>query len=128
MKYVAKGLENHQMVVALSSHITESILHLHYDQIDEKNHKSLNSLLHVLEDSGYKDIADVMETQRHYIIIDNPLVAIKINDFINEHSAAVSSSLYYKGHANSQAVELIHKDFPKPKDESPISHRHIKLG
>jgi hypothetical protein len=33
MEYIAKGLDHHQIVVALSSHIKESILHLHYDQI-----------------------------------------------------------------------------------------------
>jgi hypothetical protein len=67
-----------------------------------------------------------MEKQQHYIIINNPSISIKINDFINEHSAAVSSSLYYKGEINEHAVALIHKDFPKAKEESPISHRYMK--
>jgi hypothetical protein len=127
MKYNVTGFDNHQMVVALSTKITEAIVHLHYDQIDEKNHKSLNTLVHVLEDSGMHDIAKIVADQKPYAVLDNPQMALNLNNFINEHSAAISSSLYYKGVRNNEADALIHKEFPPAKEENLTSHRHFKL-
>lgn len=127
MTYSAQGLDNHEILVALSTKINEAILHLHFDNVDQKNHKSLNQLVHILEESGYEDIAQIVKDEKPYLFIDQPLMASKVNEFINAHSAAVYSSLTYKGLKNQEAVELIQKEYPKEKESHNTGVHYFKI-
>lgn len=118
-----KGLTSHEVLVAFSSLSKEAFIHIHYDQIDEKNHKSLNTIVHSLGESGYHEFADVVEGHKPYAVFENANEALHAYEFINEHSAAVNASLYYKGLQNAQAETLIRKEFAKVEDTG-LHHTH----
>lgn len=90
------------------------------NHIDDKNHKSVNQLIHHLNDSGYHDIASIIEEQKPYIVFNNPVFATKVREFIHEHTAAVYSNVYFHGEINEAAERLISAKYPQDK----VAHMH----
>jgi hypothetical protein len=121
-----RALSSHEAIIALSSLSTEAFVHMYYDNVDNLNHKSLDSLVHLLEDSGFNQFAEIIHHQQPYVVFSNPQDALKVYEFVNDHSAAVNANLIYKGHQNKEAEQEVKKDFPKVKEESQISHRYKK--
>lgn len=111
-----KGLSTHEVIIALSSLSHEAFVHMYYDEIDNRNHKSLDSLVHVLDDSGFGEFAHIIQHQQPYVVFSSPVDALKVYEFVNDHSAAINANLVYKGHQNKEAEEQIRKDFPKEKE------------
>lgn len=113
-----KGLSSHEVIIALSSISKEAFFHMYYADVDSRNHKSLDSLVHILEDSGFDKFASIIKNQQPYIVFESPEEALKTYHFVNEHSAAINVNLVYKGHKNKEAEEEIKKDFPKTKENN----------
>ena len=113
-----KGLSSHEVVIALSSMSKEAFFHMYYADVDNRNHKSLDSLVHILEDSGFDKFASIIKNQQPYIVFENPEEALKTYHFVNEHSAAINVNLVYKGCQNEEAAAKIKKDFPKAKENN----------
>jgi DNA-binding LacI/PurR family transcriptional regulator len=126
MEHNVKGFGTHEFLVVFSTKTDEAFLHLHYDHVDDKNHKSVNQLVHHLNDSGYHDIATIIEEQKPYIVFENPVFATKVREFIHEHTAAVFGSLYFLGEINEAAVRLIDAKFPHDKVEH-LHHSNLKF-
>lgn len=120
-----KGLSSHEVIIALSTLSKEAFVHMHYADVDNRNHKSLDSLVHILEDSGFGEFAEIIHQQQPYVAFVNPQNALKVYHFVNDHSAAINVNLVYKGCKNKEAEDQIKKDFPKIK-ENQILHRFIK--
>jgi DNA-binding LacI/PurR family transcriptional regulator len=126
MENNVKGFGTHEFLVVFSTKTDEAFLHLHYDHVDDKNHKSVNQLVHHLNDSGYHEIARIIDAQQPYLVFDNPVFATKVRDFIHEHTAAVYSSIYFHGEMNEAAERLIATKFPQDKVEH-MHHSNLKL-
>lgn len=120
-----KTLNNHELLVLVSSLTPQALLHIHYDKIDEMNHKSLNSIVHVLNDSGYHDLAQALEKQTPYVVFDNAVQAVKAREFLNDHSAAVYASIFYKGVQDNEVDTLVHKEHPEVR-HSELAHFRMK--
>lgn len=120
-----KGLSSHEVIISLSVLSKEAFLHMHYDEVDNVNHKSLDSLVHLLEDSGFGEFAEIIHYQKPYVVFSNPQDALRAYHFVNDHSAAINANFVYKGHQNKEAEEVLKKDFPKIK-ENQILHRLTK--
>lgn len=115
MSAKVKGLSTHEVVISLSQLSKDAFVHMYYDNIDNRNHKSLDSLVHVLEDSGFGQFAQIIHDQQPYVEFTNPEDAVKVYQFVNDHSAAINATLVYKGLENKVAEEQVKKDFPKEK-------------
>lgn len=115
-----KGLSSHEAIVALSSLSKEAFVHIFYAEVDNRNHKSLDHLVHVLEDSGFEHSAEIIKNQQPYIVFSSPEEALKTYHFVNEHSAAINVNLVYKGHQNEEAAAEVKKDFPKLKEDNSL--------
>lgn len=126
MENNVKGFGTHEFLVVFSTKTDEAFLHLHYDHVDDKNHKSVNQLVHHLNDSGYHEIARIIDAQQPYLVFDNPVFATKVRDFIHEHTAAVYSSIYFHGEMNEAAESLIAAKFPQDKVEH-MHHSNFKM-
>lgn len=113
-----KGLSTHEVISALSALSKEVFFHMYYPEVDNRNHKSLDSLVHILEDSGFDKFANIIKNQQPYIVFESPGEALKIYHFVNEHSAAINVNIVYKGYQNKEAEEEIKKDFPKVKENN----------
>lgn len=111
-----KGLSSHEVIIALSAASNDAFVHMYYDNIDNRNHKSLDALVHVLEDSGFGQFAEIIHHQQPYVVFANPQDALKVYHFVNDHSAAINGNLVYKGYQNKEAEEEVKKDFPKEKE------------
>lgn len=111
MNLNVKSLSHHEVLIAFSALTTQAFLQVHYDKVDDKNHKSLNHLVHALSEAGYPEFLDILEAQKPYAVFATPLDSLKAYHFINEHSAAVSVSLYYRGTINEEAEAKIHREF-----------------
>lgn len=105
MKVFSKVLS--EVLMESSKHTKEVILHIHYDQIDEKNHKSQEKIAHLMGEAGFQEIGQVIEEHGAYVYISDEEYALHAHNFLNEHSAAVSSTIYYKGIHSTQAEEVL---------------------
>lgn len=101
-----------------SKHTEEIILHLHYDQIDEKNHKSQKTISHLMGEAGFHEIGQVIEEHKNVVYISEPEYALHAHNFLNEHSAAIGSTVYYKGYHATKAEEFLLKTVKNNKEKS----------
>jgi hypothetical protein len=121
MESTAQGLTVHQVLIALTSKIDEVVLKVHYEQIDEKNHKSLEALSHFMSSAGYPTVATFLEEQKPYIVFSSVAEAQKCHDLINGHSTAIHTQVYYQGLQDEEAEKLIYNK--THKQESHIIHK-----
>ena len=106
-----KRLNLHQILKQVSLDMSDALLYIHYEQIDEKNHKSLNSLVHYLQDIGQTEVAELLNQHAHYLEFFKPMEAMKLYHLINDHSVAINATLVYAGLENQEAEHKIKKDF-----------------
>ncbi len=107
----AVAVTYHDLLIKNSSQNPEyAILHLIYDKIDDRNHKTLTNLSHMLSDAGFHDLSLIVSHQIPFATYIRASEALKAREFILEHSAAVHPTLYYKGHFDHDAGNLIQKE------------------
>lgn len=117
-----KRLNLHQILKNASKDIDDALLYIHYEQIDEKNHKSLTNLTHYLNDIGQSEVAELLNQHAHYLEFFKPVEAMKLYHLINEHSVAINATLVYQGLENEDAEVRIRQEFlPKPN----LNHRTV---
>lgn len=110
-----KQLNIHQILVGLTTHSTEAILYIHYEQVDEKNHKSLLALVNYLSEAGETQVAELLHHHSHYLIFSKQVEALRVYHLINGHSVAINATLVFAGLENEQAENKIKELFyPKP--------------
>lgn len=90
-----------------SRYTEEVILHIHYDPIDEKNHKSQKTISHLMGEAGFKEIGQLIEEHKFFIYVSDYEHALHAHNFLNEHSAAIGSTLHFKGLSLTQAEDLL---------------------
>lgn len=105
MKVVKKLLS--ELLIENSKHINDVILHIQYDKVDERNHKSQEKISHLMGEAGFHEMEKAIEENGSYLYVKDEKYALHAHNFLNEHSAAVSSSIYYKGFYGTQAEEFL---------------------
>jgi hypothetical protein len=121
MESTAQGLSVHQVLIALTSKTDEVVLKVHYEQVDEKNHKSLEALSHFISSAGYPAVASILEAQKPYIVFSDLAEAQKCHDLISDHSSAIHTQVYYQGLQDEEAEKLIHQK--THKHEAHVMHK-----
>lgn len=115
------GLNAGEMALALSKTLQEqgvAILVLTYPQVDERNHRSLDSLTHLLQAHGFDDIAELVHAQTPFLLFDDLHGCMKVYHEIQLDSVAISAQLFYgglHGLAAEQVIDLVLHPVEKPE-------------
>lgn len=108
MEITAQGFSAHQILIAFTSKVDEVVLKVHYEVVDEKNHKSLDALSHFMSSAGHPHIASILEAQKPYIVFSDVQEAQKCHDLINGHSSAIHTQIFYQGLQDDEAEKAIY--------------------
>lgn len=104
------GMNHVELLKRMTLLTKDTILYIHYDKVDERSKKSITMLLHNLREHGFHDIADLIEDHTLFINFSSKDYALKVHDFLNENSAAISCTLFHKGLTESKAEYCITKN------------------
>lgn len=109
----AKNLNVLDVLVENSKSNDKVILQISYDDVDEKNHKSLNTISHMMGEAGFNEIGELLSNHKYVIEVNNVEYGLHAHQFLNEHSAAIASILIYKGKTGQEAENIILKEIKK---------------
>lgn len=105
MKVISMSVAD--LLLEVSENSEHAFLQVSYDHVDDKNKKSQNAISHLLMEAGFGELSEVVTNHKHYVKIADLKYALHAHDFLNEHSAAVGTHLYYKGKHGKEAETLI---------------------
>jgi hypothetical protein len=88
-----------------------AILHMHYPEVDERNHKSLDTLVAALSGHGFTAVADSVAGQTPVLVTYNLEMANRVLHEIQRDSVAISATLWYRGLTGVAAEERLLADF-----------------
>lgn len=98
-----------------------AILAMTYPDVDERNHRSLDSLAHQLTAHGFSEISSLIHAQTPFLLFDNLSHCMKVYHEIQLDSAAISAQLYYAGDHGMTAEKAIDAIL-HPQGKSELAH------
>ncbi|MDN0082912.1 hypothetical protein QU487_09105 [Crenobacter sp. SG2305] len=88
------------------------VLSLTYPDVDDRNHKSLLTLVQQLASHGMKDSATYVDAQSPYLLFNDLRKALVVYHEIQKDSVAIGVSLYYAGLTGAAAEQAIKQHLP----------------
>jgi hypothetical protein len=87
-----------------------AILHIHYPEVDSRNHKSLDTLVAALSGHGFAAVAELIAEQTPVFMTGNLEAANRVLHEIQRDSVAISATLMYCGLTGTAAEERLLAD------------------
>lgn len=90
-----------------------AVLAVTYPAVDAGNHKSLNALVSQLAQHGMADTAGLLDTELPYLLMNDPVKALRVYHEIQKDSVAICVTLHFAGVSGPAAVSLLKARAPK---------------
>ncbi len=102
-----KHVSRQELMLELSRYSEHPVMVIQYPVEDDKNHKSRDELVRHLHDAGFHHAAEAIDNNAVFLRGTDPKEALKVYHQIEQHSAAISADLYYKGYVNDDIKKAI---------------------
>ena len=105
----ARGCSASELTALLSKLLVPgiAILAISYPEVDQRNHRSLDTLTHKLRAHGFGMAADSIAAGSPYILFDDLTQGMKVLHEIQQDSFAISARLYFDGREGADAEAAI---------------------
>jgi hypothetical protein len=80
-----------------------AVLAISYPEVDERNHRSLDTLAHKLIAHGFNEAAENVKAYAPYILFEDLAECMKVLHEFQQDSFAISARLYYNGIEGAKA-------------------------
>ena len=120
----AFGCSAHEVKTLLSKMLAPhgiAILSISYPEVDERNHRSLDTLVHKLIAHGFEKSAENIKAFAPYILFEDLSQCLKVLHEIQQDSAAISVHLYFAGEQGAAAEDAIDKIL-HPAEKPQLAH------
>jgi hypothetical protein len=119
----ARGCSASELTALLSKLLVPgiAILSISYPEVDERNHRSLDTLTHKLRAHGFSMAAESVAAGSPYILFDDLAQAMKVLHEFQQDSFAISAHLYFDGKQGSEAEAALNAIL-HPAEKSELAH------
>jgi hypothetical protein len=99
-----------------------AFLTISYPEVDERNHRSLDTLTHKLIAHGFSDAADLVKANSPYILFEDLNECMKVLHEFQQDSFAISARLYFKGLDGAAAEHALNAILHPVETKPELAH------
>lgn len=99
-----------------------AFLTISYPEVDERNHRSLDTLTHKLIAHGFSDAAALVKANAPFILFEDLSECMKVLHEFQQDSFAISARLYFKGLDGAPAEQALNTVLHPVETKPELAH------